>query len=123
MFYNSIALLVSLLIDILTATSKAAREVVEFSVGHTRADLDTDRLLMRGLSMSVGIIGEAASQVSQETRDATPQIPWPKITGMRNRLFHGYFDIQLDRLWATVIESVTPLIAELEKILPPDPPA
>ena len=98
----------------------APREVVEFSQGHTRVDLDTDRLLMRGLSMYVGIIGEAASQVSQETCDATSQIPWPKITGMRNRLFHGYFDIQLDRLWATAMESVPPLIAELEKILSPD---
>ena len=100
----------------------AAREATGFVAGKTRESLDTDRLLVRGLSYTIGIIGEAPSKVSSEVQDATPQIPWAQIVGMRNRLVHGYFDVNLDRLWATVLESLPPLIAELEKILPPEEP-
>jgi uncharacterized protein with HEPN domain len=98
----------------------AAREVIEFIEGRTRQSLDIDRLLVRGLSMSVGIIGEAAAHVSQETQDAYPQIPWAQIVGMRNRLIHAYFDIKLDRLWDTVTYSVPGLLVELEKLIPPE---
>ncbi len=100
----------------------AAREADGFVQGKNRQSLDTDRLLVLGLSYAIGIIGEAASKVSQEVQTATPQIPWAQIIGMRNRLIHGYFDIKLDRLWATVTESIPPLIAQLDQIIPPEQP-
>ena len=46
-----------------------------------------------------------------------PHIPWADIVGMRNRLTHGYFDIDLDRVWDTVLEDLGPLYEELEKIM------
>ena len=46
------------------------------------------------------------------------QIPWPNIIGMRNRLIHAYFDINLEILWKTVTEDLPGLIDELEKIIP-----
>ena len=61
--------------------------------------------------------GEAAIYVTDERRQALPGIPWKNIIGMRNRLIHAYFDINLDILWKTVIEDLPPLIAELEKVL------
>jgi uncharacterized protein with HEPN domain len=72
------------------------------------------------LVRAIEIIGEAASKVSQETRDETLQIPWKAITGMRNRLIHAYFDVNLDRLWDTIAKSVPELITALEKLLPPE---
>ncbi len=48
------------------------------------------------------------------------QIPWPNIIGMRNRLIHAYFDINLDILWKTVTEDIPLLIDNLEKVLPPN---
>lgn len=53
-------------------------------------------------------------------REEFPQIPWMNIISMRNRLIHGYFDINLDIVWKTVVEDLPPLIAELEKIAPPE---
>ena len=75
----------------------AAREARSFAAGRSRADLDRDRMLLLSLVKEIEIIGEAASKVSQETRDAVPDIPWPDLTGMRHRLIHAYFDINVGR--------------------------
>ncbi len=95
----------------------AAKEAESFSQGKTRNSLDTNRELVLALVKCIEIIGEAATRISNESREALPQIPWSNIIGMRNRLIHAYFDINLDILWKTVIEDLQPLIFELEKIL------
>jgi uncharacterized protein with HEPN domain len=97
-----------------------AREVIAFTSGATRPDLDTNRVLLRALEMSVGIIGEAVSQISPGFQEAHAQIPWEKIIGMRNFLFHAYFMVKNDILWDTATTSVPALLAEVEKILPRD---
>lgn len=94
----------------------AAREAESFSQNKTRNSLDTDRKLALALVKCIEIIGEAAAQISSQSREALPQIPWADIIGMRNRLIHAYFDINLDILWNTVVEDLPPLVAELEKI-------
>jgi uncharacterized protein with HEPN domain len=96
----------------------AAREAVGFLEGRHRADLDTDRQLNLSLVQLLEIIGEAARGISPQFRDAHPELPWKSIIGMRDRLIHGYFDINLDVVWETVTDDLPPLIAKLEKILP-----
>jgi len=96
----------------------AAREALTFAEDHTREDLDTNQMLVRALSMSIGIIGEAASKVSSDIQAAHPDIPWPQIIGMRHRIIHAYFEVNLDILWETVIDSIPPLITQLENMLP-----
>jgi len=95
----------------------AAREAESFAQNKTRSSLDTDRELVLALVKAIEIIGEAAANVTNKYREDLPQIPWPNIVGMRNRLIHAYFDINLDILWNTVIEDLPSLITELEKIL------
>jgi len=94
----------------------AAREAVTFAQGRTRADLESDRMLVLALVKAVEIIGEVAYQVSQATREQLPQIPWEDIIGMRHRLVHAYFDINLDILWRTVQDDLPPLIEKLQEI-------
>lgn len=96
---------------------EAAREAEGFAHGKSRADLDDDRLLTLGLLKCIEMIGEAAARVSQDTRDGCPQIPWTDIVGMRNRLIHAYFDINLDLVWDTITNDLPPLIAELDNVL------
>jgi uncharacterized protein with HEPN domain len=98
----------------------AAREALSFARNCTRADLDTNRMLVLALVKDVEIIGEAATRISEEGQDANPQIPWSDIIGMRNRLIHAYFDINLDIVWDTVTANLPPLIAALEKIMTPE---
>lgn len=91
----------------------AAQEALSFARGRTRADLDSDRQLVLSLVKAVEIIGEAAYQVSSETRDTLPEIPWEDIIGMRHRLVHAYFDINLNILWRTVQEDLPGLLDKL----------
>ena len=95
----------------------ACDEVLTFTDGATREMLDTDRMLYRALMMTVGIIGEAASQVSIELRTNHPEIPWRDIIGMRNFLFHAYFKIDKDILWQAATESVPALRPQLDVAL------
>ncbi len=68
----------------------------------------------------IEIIGEAATRISPTLQTAHSDIPWAAITGMRNRLVHAYFTVDLDRVWETVTISIPALIVQLEAIqLPP----
>lgn len=60
------------------------------------------------------IVGEAASRVDEGTRNATPDVPWADIIGMRNRLIHGYYVVDDAILWRTVTVRLPELIAMLE---------
>jgi uncharacterized protein with HEPN domain len=95
----------------------AAREAIGFARGRTRADLDQDRMLVLSLVKDIEIVGEAATQLSPESRQEIPGVPWEDIIGMRHRLIHAYFRINLDILWQTVQQDLVPLTAELEKAL------
>lgn len=96
----------------------AAREAVSFVEGRERADLNDNRQLVLALVKDIEIVGEAAKQVSDRTRAELPQIPWRQISGMRNRLIHAYFDINLDVVWSTVRQDLPGLIVQLERSIP-----
>jgi uncharacterized protein with HEPN domain len=95
----------------------AAREAVGFTEGLQRRDLDIDRKLNLSLIQLLEIIGEAARGITTEFRQEHPELPWKRMVGMRDRLIHGYFDINLDVLWETTKNDLPPLIDKLEKIL------
>jgi uncharacterized protein with HEPN domain len=70
-----------------------------------------------GAGMEIAIIGEAAGRVSREVIESAPGIPWPKMVSMRNRLTHGYSEINFDILWDTVTASLPSLVTELKRLL------
>jgi uncharacterized protein with HEPN domain len=94
-----------------------AVEAVEMTRGKTRADLDTDRQLNLALVRLVEIVGEAAARVSGETRERYPDIPWSEIVSLRNRLIHGYDEVDFDILWEIIQSDLPRLIFRLEEIL------
>ena len=94
-----------------------ATEAVEMADARTRAELDSDRQLNLALVRLLEIVGEAAGRVSAETRNQTTHIPWPEIVGLRNRLIHGYDEVDFDILWNIVREDLPPLIAALHEML------
>lgn len=98
----------------------ASRQALEFSQNRTRADLDDDLMLLLSLVKLIEIVGEAARQVTDDGRVATPDIPWIDIIGMRNRLVHMYFAIDHDVLWETVEYDLPMLISLLEQALDKD---
>jgi uncharacterized protein with HEPN domain len=95
----------------------AAREAGEFAQDRTRADLDGDRMLVMALVKEVEIIGEAAYQISVTTQEQLLGVPWEDIIGMRHRLVHAYFEINLDILWETVQKDLPPLAEILQQAI------
>jgi len=100
----------------------AIETATRFTKGRQRLDLDHDGMVPFALGRAVEIVGEAASQPSKETQTALSPIPWSRGSGMRNRLFHAYFDIDRDILWNTVTEALPPLTSHLRTALERDEP-
>lgn len=99
---------------------EAAQIALKFMEGENRDSLNHDQKLVFAVVRAVEIIGEAASKLTKEFRDKNPQVPWGAIIGMRNRLIHAYFDVDLDQVWSAVTVDLPTLITQLEKIIPPD---
>lgn len=97
-----------------------AREALAMAEGTTRGDLDTNRMLNLALVKLLEIVGEAANRVRSDEQTKHPQIPWQQLTGLRNRLVHGYDQVDLDILWQILTRDLPPLVAELERIVAPE---
>jgi uncharacterized protein with HEPN domain len=95
-----------------------AQQALLFTDGKNRASLEEDTQLVLALCMAIGIVGKAATNISRDFQNENPQIPWPQIISMRNRLFHGYFEVNLDILWNTATLELPKLLSELRKIIP-----
>ncbi len=95
----------------------AAHKSMHFIQKRTRKEMDSDEMLSLSLVRLLEIIGEAANGVSDAFREKHNHIPWKKMIGLRNRLIHGYFDINLDIVWDTIKDDLPPLVTELEKII------
>jgi uncharacterized protein with HEPN domain len=95
----------------------AADSLAQFIAGKKRADLDADRMLLFAMVRAIEVVGEAASRVTNETKTAAPNVPWAAIVGMRNRLIHGYFDIDADVIWKTATEEIPALLRTLKALL------
>lgn len=96
---------------------EAAREAVTAVTNRSREHLARDRFLMHAVVRCIEIVGEAAANVSDSTKERLPQIPWKQIVAMRNHLAHGCFTINLDIVWKTVSVELPGLINSLREFL------
>ena len=98
-----------------------AEEAVELLGDTSAVELAKDRVLQLALERLVGIVGEAARRVSPTTQQRHPDIPWPQIVGMRNRVVQGYDAINLNRMWDTIKNEMPPLVEQIEAIVGREP--
>jgi uncharacterized protein with HEPN domain len=98
-----------------------ARLLREFTAVAVRADLETDARLRLAVLHAILIIGEAVKRLSAEFRESHALIPWKQIAGMRDRLVHGYDDVDLDTVWEVASVHAPGLIGYLEPMLPRNP--
>ena len=94
-----------------------AREAMLLAKGRTRDDIEIDRMLNLSLVRLLEIVGEAASRVSEETKSLFPMIPWSQIISLRNRLIHGYDNVDFNILWNIINKEIPPLVEELKRII------
>ena len=95
----------------------AARDAMAFVQGRSRADLDKDRQFTLSVVKCIEIIGEAATKISSEAKEEVPSVPWPDVIGMRHRLIHMYYDVNLDIVWKTATVELPRLVEALEEAL------
>jgi uncharacterized protein with HEPN domain len=96
---------------------EAVETACGFVSGRVRSDLDTDRMLVFALVRAIEIVGEAGSKVGAPTRKVAADIPWSRIVSMRNRLIHGYFDVDHEVVWKTATEELPQLLPRLRALL------
>lgn len=107
-----------LLLDML----QSAQLAVQYLADSDRSTLDSAQLLQDAVACRLEVLGKAAARVSAETRAAYPHLPWREMVGMRNRIVHGYFQVDLDVIWNVVQHELAPVIASLRTIVPPSDP-
>ena len=99
----------------------AARKALHFTAELTYPQFVRSELHQNATLKVLEIVGEAASRVGEATRQAHPEISWHQIVGLRNRIVHAYFEIDLDVVWRIVQEDLPKLISQLESLVPSEP--
>jgi uncharacterized protein with HEPN domain len=95
---------------------EAARRAVDFSAGLTYDNFLKDIKTQDAVIRNIEIIGEAAKNVSEKTRGNYPEIPWKLVAGMRDKLVHHYFGVNIDIVWDVVRKDLNLLINDLSMI-------
>ena len=88
----------------------AAQHARTHARGLTFSEFTQSHLHRSAVQWELTVIGEASARVSLDTKVAHPEIPWSQMTGMRNRIVHRYFSVDLDILWSVVREDLPDLI-------------
>jgi uncharacterized protein with HEPN domain len=104
------------LADYLDHRRQAATDARAFVEGMTREDFLEDKRTQQAVIMSLIVIGEAATKVMDYHAGfarAHTEVPWRNMRGMRNRIAHGYFDINLDVVWDTAQAALPELLQQL----------
>jgi uncharacterized protein with HEPN domain len=101
------------LADMLEALSKAG----QFVEGMTYEQFSKDDKTVYAVTRALEIIGEAAKRVPAEVREQHRNIPWREISGMRDKLTHDYFGVNLFVVWRTVTEDLPSLESSLRSLL------
>jgi uncharacterized protein with HEPN domain len=95
---------------------EAIEEIEEFTGNLTFDEFTKNKMAIRAVTMDFAIIGEAAKQVPAEIKQKYPQIPWKQMTGIRDKIIHGYAYIKLAVLWDAIsldLPVLKPLIKEI----------
>jgi len=95
----------------------AIARIEEYLAGVDEETFLQQPLIQDGVIRQLEIIGEATKRLSPKTQAMGPNVPWQDIAGMRDKLIHGYFGVDLDAVWLTARDDVPLLKAEVMRML------
>jgi uncharacterized protein with HEPN domain len=92
-------------------------KIGQYTKGVSRSSFQKNGLVQDAVIRQIEIIGEASKRLSESIRTSNPDVPWDDITGMRNKLVHDYFGVDLEKVWLTVQTDIPTLKKRINKIL------
>lgn len=108
--------------DYLAHVREAASQACQHVSGMTESEFLSDAKTQQAVVFNLIVLGEAATKLAAAAPDWVrqhPQIPWVAMRGMRNRLAHGYFEINWPLVWTTVQRELLALLSQLDAVQPP----
>lgn len=103
--------------DYLQDMLENSQRAIRFVKGMKYKEFEKDEKTLYAVIRAVEIIGEAAGSIPEDVRSKYPDIPWRDVRGMRNKLVHQYFGINMKVVWQTIREDLPAIISALKKII------
>lgn len=91
--------------------------ILEYTKDLNRKDFNSKQVIQDAVIRRIAIIGEAVKNISMNFREKYSEIAWKKIAGMRDKVIHGYFNVDIDRVWTVIIKDIPVLKREIEEII------
>ena len=95
---------------------EAIQRIQTYTAGLSYAQFRTDEKTQDAVIRNIEILGEAVKRLSAELLAANADVEWKRIAGMRDKLVHEYFGVNLDILWDVLTTKLPPLRAQIDRI-------
>ena len=101
----------------ITDMIEVGEKVLSYTDGMDADEFHNDRITYDATLWNLHIVGEAATHIPDEVREANQQVPWRQMIGMRNRITHAYEAIDVDIVWDTIKTDIPKLLCDLREML------
>ena len=102
--------------DYINDLIEACEDILSFTKGMSYSDFASDRKTVNAVIRSLEVIGGATKNLPASFRDNYPDIPWKQMAGMRDKLIHEYFGVDIQMVWQVIechIPNILPLLKEI----------
>ena len=96
---------------------EAADRITSYTGGMTRSEFEADPMRIDAVIRNLGIIGEAVKKIPDSIREGYPSVAWHNIAGLRNRVIHVYFNVDMDIIWDVIQSKLPPLKMQIQQLL------
>jgi uncharacterized protein with HEPN domain len=105
------------IIDYLNDINDSISDILNFTADISFEEFEVDKKTQHAVIHCLEIIGEAVKKIPNDIRSRYNKIPWKEIAGMRDKLIHEYFGVDLETVWTTVVEDISPLKDFIDQII------
>jgi uncharacterized protein with HEPN domain len=102
--------------DYINDLTEACEDILSFTKGMSYSDFASDKKTINAVIRSLEVIGEATKKLPASFRSNYPDMPWKQMTGMRDKLIHDYFGIDIQMVWQAVEKHIPHILALIREI-------